>query len=555
MGNRIAMPSPVKIKETYYLRIRIPADLVKKLKGQSIFLKVNGSPRKILLNKTVKVSLRTSDITIAKRHFAETYADLTGYFNTVRNGPKELSHKQSLALAGLVANAFIGAFDENPAHPAMWRNVLEVNKLARQGKLNPLRIIPNGADMIMIKKDLEERLGAIADAVLQNQSIITTPESRFRFILHLAQAMDDMATINLRKAKGDYSDTGLMQKYPDLAPTRPENTASDNNRAVASLTFNEVIDNQEKQRNAGRDSKPIRPNTIRKYRLACHEFSEFRKSDIISTVTPLEAQSWRDDMLKKQIIGNRTIGDRMNSVTTVISWARSQTLGEAFKNGNPFTLIEKPAYQTAPSDERAYTMDEARAVLLAARKEKRNDERWLPWLSAYSGARINELAQLTPSSFFQVDGLWFYRLTTIGGRTLKTASSERRIPVHPDLIKEGLIEFIKQSKNKPDSFLFSRRSQANISEWIRNTVGIKRQHLAPNHGWRHLFEDLCMDGGLLDSARLYLTGRSSGRSDQQYGGSQARLPSLYAEMSKIRSFLPIANKRYTALKAVLKREN
>lgn len=542
MGNRIVMPRPVRINQRYYLRVRIPADLIKKVDGQTIILKVNGSPQKVLLRKAVKVSLKTSDITTAKRHFAETYADLTAFFDAVRNGPKELSHKQSLALAGLVANAFIGAYDENPVHPDMWRNVLEANSLAQQGKLNPLRIIPNNTDAIA--DDLERRFGAIANGALQSQSIITTPESRLQFIKHLAQAMNDMATINLRKAEGDYSDTGLMEKYPDLAPpSSPENTASnsDDNNAIASLTFNAVIDSKEKQRNAGRDSKPIRPNTIRKYRLACNEFAEFRKSNIISTITPLEVQSWRDDLLKKQIVGNRTIGDRLNSVKTVVSWARTLTLGEAFKNGNPVALIEKPAYQTAPSDERAYTMEEARKVLLAARKETRNDTRWLPWLSAYSGARINELAQLSPSSFFQIDGLWFYRLTTIGGKTLKTANSERRIPVHPDLLREGLINFINRSNNKPNSRLFPKRSQANISEWIRFTLGIEREHLAPNHGWRHLFEDLCMDGGLTDAARLYLTGRSSGRSDQQYGGSQARLPSLHREMAKIRSFLNVGD--------------
>lgn len=88
-----------------------------------------------------------------------------------------------------------------------------------------------------------------------------------------------------------------------------------------------------------------------------------------------------------------------------------------------------------------------------------------------------------------------------------------------------------------DQRIFSTRSQQRIGEWLRDTVKITRPELAPSHGWRHLFEDVCLVGGVLDAARSYITGRSTGKSGEGYGKSEAMLPGLANEMRKVPSFL------------------
>ena len=81
---------------------------------------------------------------------------------------------------------------------------------------------------------------------------------------------------------------------------------------------------------------------------------------------------------------------------------------------NPLATIERPDFQTVASDARTYTMDEAKLVLAAARKETRYDLRWLPWMCAYSGARIEEVAQLSKSNFFKVGDDWFLSSDNLG---------------------------------------------------------------------------------------------------------------------------------------------
>ncbi len=133
---------------------------------------------------------------------------------------------------------------------------------------------------------------------------------------------------------------------------------------------------------------------------------------------------------------------------------------------NPVEIVQLPKAKTVNSADRTYTLEEARQVLTAARKESAPELRWLPWLCAYSGARINEVAQLTPSDVFQVGEDWFFRLTTAGGKSLKTISSARRVPIHPAIIAEGFVEFVRSHKNQA-ARMFPARSQPNLSEWIR----------------------------------------------------------------------------------------
>ena len=67
--------------------------------------------------------------------------------------------------------------------------------------------------------------------------------------------------------------------------------------------------------------------------------------------------------------------------------------------------------------------------------------------------------------------------------------------------------------------------------------GRKENSPAPNHGFRHLFEDLRFSK-LSQEAAFYITGRAMAGSAKGYGKSNAMLPALAAEM---RAFPDILN--------------
>jgi ABC-type ATPase involved in cell division len=204
---------------------------------------------------------------------------------------------------------------------------------------------------------------------------------------------------------------------------------------------------------------------------------------------------------------------------------------------NPKSKVSRPDFRTGPSYLKAFTEDEAKLVLSAALKEDKPYLRWIPWLCAYSGMRVQEAGGLRKEDFFQHRGRWFFRVTTLGGRGLKNESSERRIPVHKALIDQGLIAFVEGSKG---GWLFTGKRgkridvQPRLSQWVRGMIPVEaRPDLQPNHGWRHLFEDFCRRDHMPEDARKYITGRNDGQSQEMYGKSDVMLSGLAKAMDMI----------------------
>ncbi|MBN8630726.1 MAG: site-specific integrase [Rhodobacterales bacterium] len=74
---------------------------------------------------------------------------------------------------------------------------------------------------------------------------------------------------------------------------------------------------------------------------------------------------------------------------------------------------------------------------------------WLPLLMLFSGARPNELAQLHCDDIRQTEaGTWYFSLSDENGKTLKTGSSRRRVPLHSELVKIGFLEFVEARRKR-----------------------------------------------------------------------------------------------------------
>lgn len=82
---------------------------------------------------------------------------------------------------------------------------------------------------------------------------------------------------------------------------------------------------------------------------------------------------------------------------------------------------------------------------------------WLPLLALFTGGRLNELCQLESSDIRQEEetGIWFIRIANEGSKSLKNHHSRRFIPIHDELIRIGLLDFVRQAKNEGREKLFS----------------------------------------------------------------------------------------------------
>ncbi len=531
------MPNPVQIGLKYYLRVHVPRDVSEAAKGTAVVVPVGDGYRTVRAGAAVKVSLETTDRAEARRRFAVALAALERHWDALRRGPVTLSHKQCVALAGEVRAVWVEVLDEEPGPPELWQRVQEADRLARKPQPSPFASLMIGNQSEPRNRaQLEGRFGGMVDAILRRHGLVVDTRSRERLVEQVSTAMDDAVRVNLQKAKGDYSDDGMSTTYPRfLPPVSTPQAREHTGGAKTGTTFSDAIDDETRRRAAGRDAKPLPERTTRKFRMAVAEFAAFRQSKQIGTVSAREAEDWKLSMQDGGKLSNNTIAQRIQNVATVIDWARRQSLGELFPTGNPLALVERPQGAPRGSSERTLRMDEARLILRESRKTTRPELRWLPWMMAYSGARVEELAQLTPQDFFYFEDDWFYRVTTRGQKTVKNAYGIRRVPVHPILIQEGLIDYVEQQRARLKDRLFPERSQGNLRDWVRRGIGLTREELAPNHGWRHLFEDKALS--MNTAVKHYITGRTTGHSSEGYGKSDAMLPTLAAQMRLFPSYL------------------
>ena len=96
--------------------------------------------------------------------------------------------------------------------------------------------------------------------------------------------------------------------------------------------------------------------------------------------------------------------------------------------------------------EKYFTADEMNLILGDALEgeslEQNKPERyWVTLLSAYSGARLNEICQLDVIDIQELDGIWTINLNANSAdKSIKTEAGNRLVPIHPKLLEFGFLD-------------------------------------------------------------------------------------------------------------------
>lgn len=163
---------------------------------------------------------------------------------------------------------------------------------------------------------------------------------------------------------------------------------------------------------------------------------------------------------------------------------------------NPATGIEVAAKEKAGNRRLPYTEEDAELLLRLARAEK-GARRWVPWLLAFTGARLEEVCQSLVRDIRESKDVWYLDINSDHEtKSLKNAGSVRKVPLHPALIEEGFLDYVRTLPADGPLFpdlspdRFGRRGGNGtkiIGRWVRAS-GITNPRKAPNHAWRHRFK-------------------------------------------------------------------
>jgi integrase len=163
---------------------------------------------------------------------------------------------------------------------------------------------------------------------------------------------------------------------------------------------------------------------------------------------------------------------------------------------------------------------------------------WLPLISLLSGMRIEEISQLNAADVKRKNDIDYFDVTTlitsdddrdddeVYVKSLKTASARREIPIHPQLVALGFLDYVaeqRQIKSRGRLFpalqAYKGRYSKEISKWwgrYQDKCVTDSKHFT-FHSFRHNFVSALRNANVADEAIKGLVGHAGSNVTSQYG--------------------------------------
>ena len=525
---RMAAPWKDPASGVFYLRVRVPLDLADRLAGSKVSLPLGDRQVELRVGQLVKMSLRTKDTREARALFLAANTALNAFWTAVRTGPTSLTHKQTVALAGEIYIAWTNALEEEPGSPALWEKVQSANEEALAGDFgNGFFII--GDKALKKRRSMEDRFGTMTDLVLRKHGLVIDAESRWKLIQQVATALTQAAERLKGYSEGDYRPDETARRFPSFE--KQTNQPDGQVKAGATLTITAMLEAWEAEA-----MKLDRAEaTARRYGSAFKLFKAFLGHDDATAVTDEDVIRYKDHRLASGISGKTFKDADLAALKSVFGWAvENKRLAT-----NPAASVKVRVAKRKIAREKGFTDAEALLILSAAKDYTRSGreseelaraKRWVPWLCAFTGARVAEITSLTKDSFMLDEKVPSVRIFE-GSK----GSEFRDVPLHSQLIALGLLGFVKGASTGPLFFVNSDGQTTGadtvggrIGSWVRS-VGVNDPRVQPNHGWRHRFTTVARAVGMDHEKREYILGHRLPGLGSTYGD----MAGLHREIEKL----------------------
>lgn len=502
---RLRMPAPYRHPKSgiYWMRLRVPADLVK-----------------IVGKKEEKLSLRTRDPGVARSAYIEEMRKLEARWSSLRRGTVSISHKEAVAIAGEFYRKVVADNETEPGDRFMAVARLSTDQVAAgDPRVKVIRAGNPAITQKLLDGLTSQNRGALKQYFDERGELVDS-ESFERVLQTVNKAMVQGREQILRFVDEDYRDDPNADRFPQrtAAPPNKDDTAKGPRHFLLQDVYERYA--AETKQSAG---------TRKKWGaiigLVAKEHPDIR------TITPDWCVAWKDALVE-QGLSPRTIQyGYLAALRSTCEWAKANRRIVA----NPMDGISIRVKKTPDSlKKRGYNDAEAEFVLSLTRKpiverlssRHKLARRWIPWICCYTGARVGEIAQLRKEDIKLEDGIPLIWITPEAG-TVKNGNA-RYVAVHPHLIDEGFMEFVKGAKPGPlffDSKLArggsdqnpqSRKVGERICAWIREN-GITDERLSPNHAWRHRFKTKSRKSKVDPGTRDYMQGHTPHNDAEGYG--------------------------------------
>jgi len=198
-----------------------------------------------------------------------------------------------------------------------------------------------------------------------------------------------------------------------------------------------------------------------------HTIDRARASEFLTTISRLHPH-WARSANSKQLslaellvrygqgskqLSNRTLNRMIGSLSSVFKHARRRG---HFDGSNPFSEQTRPKARKGASEWLPFSNGELQTLfdsgIFRCDAEQRlrpkvhtveTAMRWVPLIGLFSGMRLGEICGLRTGDIHREGDIYFFNVAENGedSRRLKTGAATRRVPIHSELIKCGLLHY------------------------------------------------------------------------------------------------------------------
>lgn len=447
------------------------------------------------MNTSSYLKLSRHNVYIFRRRIPKSLLDFF-ITNELRISTKTSNKKTALHIARRIANESDLLFErlKNNKNMADKKDFTALNKT-----LEYWREINN------LKSRLEEDSNANFQAIVENKRIIKELKATHEHALiqqhgSYKLALNAVGDIVLGKLNNSTNPDKIDLKISELIED------------FFSLESLSIRNNKEATVRKDRDSLKLFVEII-----GDKHISEISQTDAVKFAKAVPQYGRKDGKVRAV----NTVNGFMNTVSKFSGWITAYH-SETGHIKLDFSKLHQAHTKRASDERQAFTDDEVVEILkhpqMSKFKFKEPVKYWLPYIAAYSGARLEEITQLSPQTdIHETYGIWVFDINDDSGKSVKNNQSIRKIPIHKELIKQGLLEYVEKIKQDGAEMLFpnektrdgrtGKNAGKRVNRFIKNILGVDNKTL---HSFRHTFATKLKHAGVDEAIAASILGHEHG---------------------------------------------
>ncbi|RVQ68949.1 site-specific integrase [Croceicoccus ponticola] len=390
------------------------------------------------------------------------------------------------------------------------------------------------------------------DALLEGKAAMLLAEL-------IRRALVQLGSLELARMQGDYRDR-IEDSFFRNAGASNVGTAS---QVDAGPTLGECIDRYQTE---VLELRPVSEKTRIKQKAFLKQVgAHFGRKTLLGAITRADCNAFRDILAKLPPNFNKKSGERslakiaeanrtgqylawetqnnyLKPLSDLFDWARRERLitdnvaekisplatrKPADEQRDPFNaeelqrIFDIPMFTGSVDDERRFNKRGSNLT--------RRSRYWAPLLALFTGMRMGEILQLNPDHICTTaKGTHFIVLTR--DMKLKTGSASREVPIHPQLIDLGFLEWVESRRKAgvdllfddvpagPDGYRTSTFSKRFATVLGSASLPANRRAMLCFHSFRHTFKDALNETGASEEQKDEICGWArSSKTGRRYG--------------------------------------